>query len=97
MCAGRSTPCPSTPGLDAANRHLRGSSTRRLRPTGDLLGPKLSVGDRRQLHRQLGSSRPRPSGSPPAVLIRPDGYIGWVGDGTDTGLHDAVTFWFGSP
>jgi 3-(3-hydroxy-phenyl)propionate hydroxylase len=34
---------------------------------------------------------------PAAVLIRPDGYIAWVGDGTDTGLRDALTSWFGSP
>jgi len=30
-------------------------------------------------------------------LIRPDGYIAWVGDGTDTGLRAALTTWFGSP
>jgi 3-(3-hydroxy-phenyl)propionate hydroxylase len=36
-------------------------------------------------------------GAPAAVLIRPDGYIAWVGDGTDTGLRDALTTWFGSP
>ena len=35
--------------------------------------------------------------APDAVLIRPDGYIAWVGDGTDTGLRDALTTWFGSP
>lgn len=35
--------------------------------------------------------------APTAVLIRPDGYVAWVGDGTDTGLHDALTTWFGSP
>jgi 2-polyprenyl-6-methoxyphenol hydroxylase-like FAD-dependent oxidoreductase len=35
--------------------------------------------------------------TPAAVLIRPDGYIAWVGDGTDTGLRDALTTWFGSP
>ncbi|HEV2036205.1 MAG TPA: FAD-dependent monooxygenase [Candidatus Dormibacteraeota bacterium] len=35
--------------------------------------------------------------APAAVLIRPDGYIAWVGDGTDTGLSDALTTWFGSP
>ena len=34
---------------------------------------------------------------PAAVLIRPDGYAAWVGDGTDTGLRDALTTWFGSP
>jgi 3-(3-hydroxy-phenyl)propionate hydroxylase len=35
--------------------------------------------------------------APAAVLIRPDGYITWVGDGTDTGLRDALTTWFGPP
>jgi 2-polyprenyl-6-methoxyphenol hydroxylase-like FAD-dependent oxidoreductase len=35
--------------------------------------------------------------TPAAVLIRPDGYVAWVGDGTDTGLRDALTTWFGSP
>jgi 3-(3-hydroxy-phenyl)propionate hydroxylase len=35
--------------------------------------------------------------APAAVLIRPDGYIAWVGDGSDSGLRDALTTWFGSP
>jgi 2-polyprenyl-6-methoxyphenol hydroxylase-like FAD-dependent oxidoreductase len=35
--------------------------------------------------------------APAAVLIRPDGYVAWVGDGTDTGLRDALATWFGSP
>jgi 3-(3-hydroxy-phenyl)propionate hydroxylase len=35
--------------------------------------------------------------APAAVLIRPDGYVAWVGDGTDTGLRGALTTWFGSP
>jgi len=35
--------------------------------------------------------------APTAVLIRPDGYVAWVGDGTGTGLRDALTTWFGSP
>jgi 2-polyprenyl-6-methoxyphenol hydroxylase-like FAD-dependent oxidoreductase len=35
--------------------------------------------------------------APSAVLIRPDGYVAWVGDGTDSGLRDALTTWFGSP
>jgi 3-(3-hydroxy-phenyl)propionate hydroxylase len=35
--------------------------------------------------------------APAAVLIRPDGYVAWVGDGTDAGLRDALTTWFGSP
>jgi hypothetical protein len=35
--------------------------------------------------------------APTAVLIRPDGYVGWVGDLTDLGLPDALTTWFGPP
>jgi 3-(3-hydroxy-phenyl)propionate hydroxylase len=35
--------------------------------------------------------------APTAVLVRPDGHVAWVGDGTDTGLHDALTTWFGTP
>jgi 2-polyprenyl-6-methoxyphenol hydroxylase-like FAD-dependent oxidoreductase len=35
--------------------------------------------------------------APAAVLIRPDGYVAWVGEGTDTGLIDALTAWFGPP
>jgi 2-polyprenyl-6-methoxyphenol hydroxylase-like FAD-dependent oxidoreductase len=33
--------------------------------------------------------------APTAVLIRPDGYVAWVGDGTDQGLRDALSTWFG--
>ena len=33
--------------------------------------------------------------APAAVLIRPDGYVAWVGDGTDRGLADALGTWFG--
>jgi 2-polyprenyl-6-methoxyphenol hydroxylase-like FAD-dependent oxidoreductase len=35
--------------------------------------------------------------APNAVLIRPDGYVAWVGDGYAPGLRDALTTWFGSP
>jgi len=35
--------------------------------------------------------------APAAVLIRPDGYVAWVGDGTHLGLVDALTTWFGAP
>jgi 3-(3-hydroxy-phenyl)propionate hydroxylase len=34
--------------------------------------------------------------APTAVLIRPDGHVAWVGDGTDQGLGDALTTWFGA-
>jgi 3-(3-hydroxy-phenyl)propionate hydroxylase len=33
--------------------------------------------------------------APTAVLVRPDGYVAWVGDGTDEGLTDALATWFG--
>jgi 2-polyprenyl-6-methoxyphenol hydroxylase-like FAD-dependent oxidoreductase len=35
--------------------------------------------------------------APTAVLIRPDGYVAWVGDPTHLGLPDALTTWFGPP
>jgi hypothetical protein len=35
--------------------------------------------------------------APTSVLIRPDGYVAWVGDGTQLGLADALTAWFGPP
>ena len=35
--------------------------------------------------------------SPPmAVLVRPDGHVAWVGEGTDAGLTDALATWFGT-
>jgi 3-(3-hydroxy-phenyl)propionate hydroxylase len=34
---------------------------------------------------------------PTAVLIRPDGYVAWVGDRTQRGLGDALTTWVGPP
>src|SRR5712664_288758 len=35
--------------------------------------------------------------APTAVLVRPDGYVAWVGDRTQVGLADALTNWFGPP
>lgn len=35
--------------------------------------------------------------APTAVLIRPDGYVAWVGEGTRDGLADALSSWFGAP
>jgi 3-(3-hydroxy-phenyl)propionate hydroxylase len=34
-------------------------------------------------------------GAPTAVLVRPDGYVAWVGHATDAGLAAALTTWFG--
>ena len=33
--------------------------------------------------------------APEAVLIRPDGYVAWAGEGTQAGLDEALTRWFG--
>jgi hypothetical protein len=38
-----------------------------------------------------------PVSAPTGVLIRPDGYVAWVGDLTQLGLADALTTWFGPP
>jgi 2-polyprenyl-6-methoxyphenol hydroxylase-like FAD-dependent oxidoreductase len=36
--------------------------------------------------------------SPPsAVLVRPDGHVAWVGEGSDAGLTDVLRNWFGQP
>jgi 2-polyprenyl-6-methoxyphenol hydroxylase-like FAD-dependent oxidoreductase len=35
--------------------------------------------------------------APSAVLIRPDGYVAWVADQSQSGLTDALTTWFGPP
>jgi len=33
--------------------------------------------------------------APSAVLVRPDGYVAWVEDGTSTSLNETITRWFG--
>jgi hypothetical protein len=33
--------------------------------------------------------------APTSVLIRPDGYVAWVGEPREPGLPDALTRWFG--
>jgi 3-(3-hydroxy-phenyl)propionate hydroxylase len=35
--------------------------------------------------------------APTAVVIRPDGYVAWVGESTHLGLPEALTTWFGPP
>jgi 2-polyprenyl-6-methoxyphenol hydroxylase-like FAD-dependent oxidoreductase len=34
---------------------------------------------------------------PSAVLVRPDGYVAWVGEGSAAGLSEALGRWFGPP
>jgi hypothetical protein len=36
-----------------------------------------------------------PVSSPEAVLVRPDGYVAWLGDAAQRGLADALATWFG--
>jgi 3-(3-hydroxy-phenyl)propionate hydroxylase len=38
-----------------------------------------------------------PVDAPAAALIRPDGHVAWVGDGTPRGLVEALSAWFGPP
>jgi 2-polyprenyl-6-methoxyphenol hydroxylase-like FAD-dependent oxidoreductase len=35
--------------------------------------------------------------APPAVLIRPDGHVAWVGEPEDPALPEALSTWFGPP
>ena len=35
--------------------------------------------------------------APTGVLVRPDGYVGWVGVQSRSGLPEALTTWFGAP
>src|SRR3954447_23608790 len=35
--------------------------------------------------------------APTAVLVRPDGYVAWVGEGNEQGLVEALATWFGPP
>jgi 2-polyprenyl-6-methoxyphenol hydroxylase-like FAD-dependent oxidoreductase len=35
--------------------------------------------------------------APTALLVRPDGYVAWVGERAESGLTDALTTWFGPP
>lgn len=38
-----------------------------------------------------------PVAPPSAVLIRPDGHVAWVGEGSRRGLDEALATWFGPP
>jgi hypothetical protein len=35
--------------------------------------------------------------APTGMLIRPDGHVAWVGEGSDEGLDEALDAWFGVP
>jgi 2-polyprenyl-6-methoxyphenol hydroxylase-like FAD-dependent oxidoreductase len=35
--------------------------------------------------------------APTAVLVRPDGHVAWVGEGTQRGLTESLSIWFGPP
>jgi hypothetical protein len=59
-------------------------------PTGLMLaGGSRAVG-RRRVRGDVGSSSNRRVTAPTAVLIRPDGYVAWVGDQTQPGLAEAL-------
>lgn len=34
--------------------------------------------------------------APAAVLVRPDGHVAWAGEGSDAGLREALSPWFGT-
>jgi 2-polyprenyl-6-methoxyphenol hydroxylase-like FAD-dependent oxidoreductase len=38
-----------------------------------------------------------PVSAPTVMLIRPDGYVAWVGDATQLGLAEVLSTWFGPP
>jgi len=38
-----------------------------------------------------------PVTAPTAVLVRPDGHVAWVGEGSTAGLTEALTTWCGAP
>ncbi len=58
------------------------------------MGGSRSV-DRPQIRGYVGACGDRGGHGPTAVLVRPDGYVAWVGDLTQVGLADALTTWFG--
>jgi len=35
--------------------------------------------------------------APAAAVVRPDGHVAWVGEGSDEGLAGALSTWFGAP
>jgi 3-(3-hydroxy-phenyl)propionate hydroxylase len=80
--------------LHDAGRCYSTSASRRLRHHA--MGESSSV-DRRQIRRDVGAPGHRGVTAATAVLVRPDGYVAWVGDLTQRGLANALTTWFGPP
>ncbi|HET9416890.1 MAG TPA: hypothetical protein VFP30_05040 [Candidatus Limnocylindria bacterium] len=57
----------------------------------------VSVTEALYIRCRYRSSHARQPQAPSAVLVRPDGYVAWVGDGSTAGFADAATTWFGAP
>jgi hypothetical protein len=78
-----------------------GGGDRRRRSDRAGVGGRVGVGGRRRCHANYAGTWELPAlgavPAPTAVLIRPDGYVAWVGEGTQLGLADALTTWFGPP
>ncbi len=54
-------------------------------------------GSRRRRRRARGSCRWSARFPAAAVLVRPDGHVAWVGEGSTPHLASALTTWFGPP
>lgn len=63
---------------------------------GDLVARRLRATHPAGIRPQTPADERRP-GRQFAVLIRPDGYVAWVGEPADPDLPDALTSWFGPP
>ena len=48
-----------------------------------------------RVRRRVGAPGIGAVSAPTGVLIRPDGYVAWVGEGAADGLTDALGAWFG--
>jgi len=70
-------------------------------PTGIMLAGELKLAgvDAAIVERRANAEHPAfGTVTPPAaVLIRPDGYVAWVGDLDKRGLADMMSAWFGPP
>ena len=69
--------------------HVYGTPTGTVREACDQLGLPLHIFGWRSAARKAGLTRNA------LYLVRPDGYVAWVGDHTGIGLRDALTRWLG--